>query len=47
MLLAGPAEITADQPILVAQYANGTEFDGVTGDPGWCLSVTNRDWVGK
>jgi RHS repeat-associated protein len=33
MLLDGPSEIAADQPILVAQYANSTEFDNVTGDP--------------
>jgi IgGFc binding protein/Bacterial Ig-like domain (group 1) len=28
-----PAHISADQPILVAQYANGSEFDRRTGDP--------------
>lgn len=28
-----PAYISADQPILVAQYANGSEFDRRTGDP--------------
>jgi LPXTG-motif cell wall-anchored protein len=32
-LVAGAAHITADQPILVAQYSNGTAFDGVTSDP--------------
>jgi hypothetical protein len=32
-IIATPAHITADQPILVAQYANGTAFDGVTADP--------------
>lgn len=31
--IAGPAEITADQPILVAQFAYSNSFDGVTGDP--------------
>jgi len=32
-LITGPAQITADRPILVAQYSNGTQFDGVTSDP--------------
>jgi hypothetical protein len=29
----GPTQITASQPVLVAQYANGSAFDGTTGDP--------------
>jgi YD repeat-containing protein len=29
-LIDGPALITSDNPILVAQYSNGNEFDGVT-----------------
>jgi hypothetical protein len=32
-IIAGPAQIVADQPILVAQYSNGTSYDGVTSDP--------------
>lgn len=32
-LIEGPAQITADQPILVAQFSNGSQFDGVTSDP--------------
>jgi hypothetical protein len=32
-LIAGPAQISADQPILVAQYSNGSSFDGVASDP--------------
>lgn len=32
-IIAGPAHITSTQPILVAQYSNGTSFDGVTSDP--------------
>ncbi|MFN8103359.1 MAG: DUF5979 domain-containing protein [Acidimicrobiia bacterium] len=32
-LIDGPATITADKPILVAQYSNGSGFDGVTSDP--------------
>lgn len=45
MLLTGPAEITADQPILVAQYANGTEFDGMTGDPDMMLVPAQEQWL--
>jgi uncharacterized repeat protein (TIGR01451 family) len=32
-LIAAASEITADKPVLVAQYSNGTSFDGVTSDP--------------
>lgn len=32
-IVDGPATITANQPILVAQYSNGSSFDGVTSDP--------------
>ena len=32
-IITGPATITADNPVLVAQYSNGTNFDGVTSDP--------------
>lgn len=32
-IITGPAQITSDQPILVAQYSNGSSFDGVTSDP--------------
>ncbi len=32
-VVTAPANITADKPVLVAQYSNGTTFDGVTSDP--------------
>ena len=32
-IITSPAEITASAPILVAQYSNGSTFDGVTSDP--------------
>jgi hypothetical protein len=32
-LIDCPAEILASKPVLVAQYANGTEFDDAPGDP--------------
>jgi hypothetical protein len=32
-VVTGPAAIEATRPILVAQYANSSQFDGATGDP--------------
>jgi uncharacterized repeat protein (TIGR01451 family) len=32
-LITQASVITADKPVLVAQYSNGTSFDGVTSDP--------------
>ncbi|TMQ06195.1 MAG: HYR domain-containing protein [Deltaproteobacteria bacterium] len=32
-LITGASTITADKPVLVAQYSNGTTFDNVTSDP--------------
>jgi hypothetical protein len=32
-IIDGPARISATKPILVAQYSNGSSFDGVTSDP--------------
>ena len=32
-IIDGPAEILASKPILVAQYANGADYDGCLGDP--------------
>jgi RHS repeat-associated protein len=32
-IINGPATIISDKPILVAQYSNGSSFDGVTSDP--------------
>ena len=32
-IIEGSAEVLASQPILMAQYANGQEFDGGIGDP--------------
>ncbi len=32
-VISDPARITANNPILVAQFSNGSEFDGVTSDP--------------
>lgn len=32
-IIAGPAQITSDKPIMVAQYSNGQSFDNVVSDP--------------
>jgi hypothetical protein len=32
-IITGAAQITATQPVLVAQFSNGTTYDGVTSDP--------------
>ncbi|MBK7253805.1 MAG: IgGFc-binding protein [Ignavibacteria bacterium] len=32
-ILSAYSVISSDKPILVAQYSNGTTFDGVTSDP--------------
>jgi uncharacterized repeat protein (TIGR01451 family) len=32
-VVSGPAQITADKPVLVMQYSNSSSFDGVTSDP--------------
>ncbi|MCB0204052.1 MAG: Ig-like domain-containing protein, partial [Anaerolineae bacterium] len=32
-IISGPANITADHPILVAQYSNSSDYDNVTSDP--------------
>lgn len=32
-IITGPARVTATQAVLLAQYSNGTSFDGVTSDP--------------
>ncbi len=56
-IIEGPAEILASQPILVAQYAHGLEYDGQIGDPfmmlvpaleqlgGDCVLSTPSFWV--
>lgn len=33
MIIAGSSQISSTKPIMVAQYSNGTTFDGVTSDP--------------
>ena len=44
-ILEGSYRITADQPILVGQYSNGTEWDGVTSDPFMMLIPTAEQFV--
>ena len=46
-IIDGPAEILASQPILVAQYANGTEYDGSLGDPSMTLVPSVEQFGGN
>jgi hypothetical protein len=32
-IISGSSAVTSDKPVLVAQYSNGSTFDGVTSDP--------------
>ena len=32
-IITGPSQISATKPVLVAQYSNGSTYDGVTSDP--------------
>lgn len=44
-VLTGSYRITADQPILVAQYSNGSDWDGVTSDPFMMLIPSAEQFV--
>lgn len=46
-LITGPAHITSDKPILVAQYSNGQGFDGVTGDPFMMLIPSSNRFLSR
>lgn len=46
-IITGPAQITADQPIMVAQYSNGTTFDSVTSDPFMMLIPPFEQFLGS
>ena len=46
-VIDGPAHITADAPILVAQYSNGTRFDGVVSDPFMLLVPPSEQFLGN
>jgi hypothetical protein len=45
-VLTVPSEITANHPILVAQYSNGSTFDGVTSDPFMMLLPPVEQFLG-
>jgi len=45
-IIDAPAEILASKPILVAQYANGSDFDGSTGDPSMMLVLSVEQFGG-
>lgn len=46
-IITGPAQITSNQPILVAQYSNGSSFDGVTSDPFMMLIPPFEQFLGS
>lgn len=45
-IIAGPAVITATQPVLVAQYSNGSFYDNVTSDPFMMLIPPYEQFLG-
>lgn len=45
-IVTGPAQIVATEPILVAQYSNGSNFDGVTSDPFMMLIPPYEQFLG-
>lgn len=46
-LLTEAAEITTSEPSLVAQFANGSEFDGLVGDPFQMLVPPQEQWLDR
>ncbi|MBO0356797.1 Ig-like domain-containing protein [Hymenobacter sp. BT186] len=46
-VIAGSAQIVATEPILVAQYSNGSSFDGVTSDPFMMLIPPFEQFLGS
>lgn len=46
-IIAGAAQITANEPILVAQYSNGSIYDGVTSDPFMMLIAPYEQYLGS
>ncbi|WP_022821719.1 Ig-like domain-containing protein [Hymenobacter norwichensis] len=46
-LIVGSAQIVATEPILVAQYSNGTSFDGVVSDPFMMLISPFEQFLGS
>jgi hypothetical protein len=45
-IIAVPSQVTSDQPILLAQFSNGTSFDGVTSDPFMMLVPPTEQFLG-
>ncbi|MCY7422715.1 MAG: hypothetical protein LH478_13350 [Chitinophagaceae bacterium] len=46
-ILTSSSQITSTQPILVAQYSNGTSFDDVTSDPFMMLITPYEQFLGN
>jgi uncharacterized repeat protein (TIGR01451 family) len=45
-IIEGPSHISSDKPILVAQYSNGSAYDGVTSDPFMMLIPPYEQFLG-
>ncbi len=46
-IITPASQITSDKPILVAQYSNGTSYDGVTSDPFMMLIPPFEQFLGN
>ncbi|MGI4865230.1 MAG: cellulose binding domain-containing protein [Janthinobacterium lividum] len=46
-IIAGSSQVTATQPILVAQYSNGSDYDGVVSDPFMMLIPPTEQFLGS
>lgn len=46
-IIDGQSTITADKPVLVAQYSNGTSFDGVASDPFMMLVTPSEQYLSE
>ncbi len=44
-IIDGQSTVTADKPILLAQYSNGTTYDGVTSDPFMMLVTPTEQFL--
>jgi hypothetical protein len=46
-IIDGQSTVTADKPILMAQYSNGTSFDDVTSDPFMMLTTPTEQFLSE
>ena len=46
-IIDGQSTVTADKPILMAQYSNGTTFDDVDSDPFMMLTTPTEQFLSE